>query len=335
MKKKRVKLTVLLAVLIVVTGMFYTKADDLLRAEQVRLDAAETEKSAATVPSEDDQAESADKKEGEAAASDVRERDTSGGSTEEGSPEPATNGTEEGSPEPAASGTEEGSPEPAVSGMEEDSLDNGASGSDSDIGGVDGTTDDAWADIGSYYPDVNGAGQPAVTSEGKIGYILIGDSRFVGMNMAVDVNSQENRFLIAKNGAGYDFLVYTALPQAARIEKQHPKIDSWVYIINLGVNDLRYAWKYAMAYRDLLKSKHLVIESVNPMDYSVAPPSSQKEIEAFNERMKMIDGVEYLDTYQSLMKNGFSTTDGVHYTTETYTYIYSCIEEYIRKSEGQ
>lgn len=316
MKKKRVKLTVLLAVVFVGIGMFYTKADDLLRAEQVRTDTVKTENGAAYAPVEDASSAPVEK-------------------TEEADADPNAMG------EPGSSGLE------AV-GQGSDSSEE-SSDADGDTVGVesvysDNDTDEksieqqenVWntGSLGSSL--ANESEKTSVSAEkkvGTVGYILIGDSRFVGMNMAVDVGSDENRFLIAKNGAGYDFLVNTALPQAARIEKQHPRIESWTYIINLGVNDLQYAWKYSMTYRELLKSKNLVIESVNPMDYSVSPPSSQKDIEAFNERMKMIEGVAYLDTYQLLMKNGFSTTDGVHYTAETYSYIYKCIEEYIRKSE--
>lgn len=316
MKKKRVRLTALLAVVFVGIGMFCTKADDLLRAEQVRTDTVKTENSAADVPVEDASFDPVDKKEeadadsnamGEAGSSGLETDDQEPGSSEESSDDDGDTG-----------------------GLESAHSDNDTDGKNTE------RLENVW-NTGSLENSLaNESEKTAVSVEkkaGTVGYILIGDSRFVGMNMAVDVGSDENRFLVAKNGAGYDFLVNTALPQAARIEKQHPRIESWTYIINLGVNDLQYAWKYSMTYRELLKSKNLVIQSVNPMDYSVSPPTSQKDIEAFNERMKMIEGIEYLDTYQLLMKNGFSTTDGVHYTAETYSYIYRCIEKYIRKSE--
>lgn len=165
--------------------------------------------------------------------------------------------------------------------------------------------------------------------QGTVGYILIGDSRFVCMDRVVDVESHANQFIIARSGAGYKFLVSEALPKAAIIEKAHPEIDTWKYIINLGVNDLQSAWRYARKYKELAASKNLVIQSVNPIQYSTIPQNTQSNVETFNQKIRTIKGIEYLDTYAMLLSNGFSTIDGLHYTEETSKYIYRCIQDYI------
>lgn len=176
---------------------------------------------------------------------------------------------------------------------------------------------------------------PIAGTEQTVGYILIGDSRFICMNRVVNVESDKNRFIIAKSGAGYDFLITTALPKAAAIERLHPEIDTWKYIINLGVNDLQSALRYAQKYRELAKTKHLVIESVNPVNADASLQTKQARIEEFNKKMKSIEGVEFLDTYELLMRNGYATIDGLHYTDETSSYIYRCIDSYIKKDNGR
>lgn len=170
---------------------------------------------------------------------------------------------------------------------------------------------------------------------GTVGYILIGDSRFVGMDEVVDVDSHTNQYMIAKCGAGHDFLVNEALPRAASIEVQHSEVDTWYYIINLGVNDLESVWKYVATYRSLVISKNVVIQSVNPIEYTSVAQTNQARIKSFNEKMKLVQGAAYLDTYNTLMRNGFSTVDGLHYTEKTSDYIYKCIEKCMREIESK
>lgn len=184
-------------------------------------------------------------------------------------------------------------------------------------------------DMGSY------VSEKADNNTGTVGYILIGDSRFVGMDEVVDVDSHANQYIVAKSGAGHDFLVNEALPRAASIEVQHPEVKTWYYIINLGINDLESVWKYVGTYRSLVISKNLVIESVNPIEYTSVAQTNQARIKSFNEKMKLVQGATYLDTYNTLMRNGYSTVDGLHYTEDTSNYIYKCIQKCMREIESK
>ena len=217
---------------------------------------------------------------------------------------------------------------------------------ESDENGADAGTGDTGMDVGNSNTGIGstgtGIGSSAGNDSGKseqgmgtVGYILIGDSRFVGMDEVVDVDSHENQYIIAKCGAGHDFLVNEALPRAAAIEVQHREVDTWVYIINLGVNDLQSAWKYVSTYRSLVVSKNVVIQSVNPIEYTNIPQTNQARIKSFNDKMKLVQGASYLDTYNALMRNGFSTIDGLHYTEETSDYIYECIKKCMREIESK
>lgn len=209
---------------------------------------------------------------------------------------------------------------------------------DSDAGSSDtGTGSTGSSDIGSTGTGSTGSTDLGTTdgNMGTVGYILIGDSRFVGMDEVVDVDSHANQYIIAKCGAGYDFLVNEALPRAASIEVQHSEVDTWYYIINLGVNDLQSVWKYVGTYRSLVISKNVVIQSVNPIEYTSVAQTNQARIKSFNEKMKLVQGATYLDTYNTLMRNGFSTVDGLHYTEETSDYIYKCIQKCMREIESK
>lgn len=201
--------------------------------------------------------------------------------------------------------------------------------------GTDAATESVGTTIATDIGSIGIDNIPITGTEQTVGYILIGDSRFICMNRVVNVESDKNRFIIAKSGAGYDFLITTALPKAAAIERLHPEIDTWKYIINLGVNDLQSALRYAQKYRELAKTKHLVIESVNPVNADASLQAKQAKIEEFNKKMKSIEGVEYLDTYELLVRNGYATIDGLHYTDETSSYIYRCIDSYIKKDSGR
>lgn len=212
-----------------------------------------------------------------------------------------------------------------IAGEDDSSLDAGNIGSS-------GAQSAGSYDMGSYGSYISEASNENM---GTVGYILIGDSRFVGMDEVVDVDSHANQYVIAKCGAGHDFLVNEALPRAASIEVQHSEIKTWYYIINLGINDLESVWKYVGTYRSLVLSKNLVIESVNPIEYTSVAQTNQARIKSFNEKMKLVQGAIYLDTYNTLMRNGFSTVDGLHYTEETSNYIYKCIQKCMREIESK
>ena len=141
-------------------------------------------------------------------------------------------------------------------------------------------------------------------------YLFVGDSRTVGLDDCVSGISSK-----AKVGAKVDYLK-SILNEVTKTRKKN-------VIFNFGVNDLGYINKYIKVYKslpkDFIKNNNVIIMSVNPTDGSKYK-SWNKDINSFNSKMKknLPSGVEFLDTNSTLKKEGFSTRDGVHYTTETY-----------------
>jgi hypothetical protein len=160
-----------------------------------------------------------------------------------------------------------------------------------------------------------------------VGYIFIGDSRFVGMNNYCNIEENENNYVIAKVGEGYNFLINNAIQQAEEIEQENTDVEHWKYIICLGINDLGNIDKYIETYNELSLTKDLYLVSVNPIEYHSY--ITNDSVKSFNDQLKSIENIHYIDSYASLIENGFSTVDGIHYTNDTYDDIYNIITEII------
>ena len=144
-------------------------------------------------------------------------------------------------------------------------------------------------------------------------YVLIGDSRTVGLDMATGISSNPKIRIVAKTGMGHNWLVQEALPEAngTRIEN---------YVMLLGCNDLAMIDRYIETYNKLIENgKKLTVVTVGPVKEGVGGYTIQNaEIEAFNARLSEVEGAKLLDLYGYLTRNGFESPDGVHYTDETY-----------------
>ena len=162
---------------------------------------------------------------------------------------------------------------------------------------------------------------PSLTiADSNTEYIFVGDSRFVGMNEACNLNNYENIKVIAKIGEGYKWLTDKAEPLIANeIKKskyQHQKV-----IIGLGVNDLGNIDRYITEYANLAKNYDIVITSVNPIEHHKNITNNQ--ISDFNVTMQNT-GLPFINTAaNSSIK--FKTTDGLHYTANTYQNIFTDI----------
>lgn len=168
------------------------------------------------------------------------------------------------------------------------------------------------------------------TKDKITGIIFIGDSRTVGMNKACGISNNENEFVVARVGQGYNYLVNEALPEVESIRQQNELIDEWIYVINLGVNDLGNVDKYKEKYEEIAKdsSVKVYIESVNPVKNY--PTVSNEQIENINNTFKHINNTSYIDVYNYLLENGFETADGLHYKPSTSEIIYKKIKESIK-----
>lgn len=170
---------------------------------------------------------------------------------------------------------------------------------------------------GTFSVDV----QAAQTTE-KDTLIFIGDSRTVGMHMAVSSEDADNNVWSCKDSMGYDWMVSTGVPDVEQ------KISGNTDVIFLmGVNDPGHVDKYVDYIND--KAKEWSSEgattwfvSVNPVDDSRSPMIKNAHIEAFNDTMqKNLIDVGYIDTYDDILST-FTSPDGIHYYNSTYEEIY-------------
>ncbi len=160
----------------------------------------------------------------------------------------------------------------------------------------------------------------------KTGYIFMGDSRFYLMNQDCGIDARENFFVVACPGMGYSWMIVEALPKIKSIQNAHPEIGNWVIISGLGINDMEQIQSYLDTYKVLAKNTSLVLLSVNPVSGPVEWGYSNREIDAFNDRLRRLasreSSVKYINCHDYLVHKGYTTTDGVHYDAATNYDIY-------------
>lgn len=185
--------------------------------------------------------------------------------------------------------------------------------------------------IGNYYVGSNGRRTTAkttpskkspakTTKTGKVDY-FVGDSRTVGMGIATGKSSK----CIAKVGEGYNWYVSTA---EKKLKAKLKKKPTATVVINFGINDLGNYKKYIARYKKLLKAypkAHIYFMSVNPFRTGYGWNCTTSGVKTFNKAIKNAFPNNYIDCYSYLVKKGYSTVDGLHYTTATYKKIYNFI----------
>ena len=180
-------------------------------------------------------------------------------------------------------------------------------------------------DVGYNSTNYNASAYTAAEAENLL--IYMGDSRIVGMMSSI---TNKSITYIAQSGAGYSWLVDSAIPELAN------KIEGKKFIVlAFGVNDLGNAANYLTKYQELkdtYPNVNIYIMSVNPVDEAKEAENgytvTNESIENFNETMKNGFGENYIDVYAQI-KDNFETEDGVHYTTETYKKIHEIVINYI------
>lgn len=180
-------------------------------------------------------------------------------------------------------------------------------------------------DVGYNNTNYNASAYTAAEAENLL--IYMGDSRIVGMMSSI---TNKSITYIAQSGAGYSWLVDSAIPELAN------KIEGKKFIVlAFGVNDLGNAANYLTKYQELkdtYPNVNIYIMSVNPVDEAKEAENgytvTNESIENFNETMKNSFGENYIDVYAQI-KDNFETEDGVHYTTETYKNIHEIVINYI------
>lgn len=154
--------------------------------------------------------------------------------------------------------------------------------------------------------------------------IYTGDSRFVGME-----NIANGELFIAKSSQGYNYFI----ENLESIKDSYTKND--LIVIGFGVNDLHNIDKYIEMANILSENYNIAYLSINPIDEVKASKRgyglTNEDIDNFNEKLQenLDKNVLYIDSNSHLKEDGFDTTDGIHYTRDTYKKIYNYINEVI------
>lgn len=148
----------------------------------------------------------------------------------------------------------------------------------------------------------------------KVGYIYVGDSRYQGLDLYTKLSSEDNTWVFAEVSKGYNWLNSTAINLVEEVEQSNPQITDWVEIYTLGINDMANRDKYAYWYKNRGLSHNVVLLSMNPIERHKS--ITNESICAFNDALKAT-GLIYINCYDYLLEQGFSTADGVHYDVAT------------------
>lgn len=182
--------------------------------------------------------------------------------------------------------------------------------------------------VDSYYLDAQGKRTKILKFSGD--YLIVGDSRVVGMEMAVSTNKAK---FIGKVSMGYSWLNSYAGPLVRCYLAGNPKLK---VVFAFGLNDLANIERYISYYRSLMKdfpNANIYFLSVNPVAEATAAAAGytvkNSQVKPFNAALKKAFGSQYLNCYSYLIKHGFSATDGIHYTAGTYQKIYDYIAKKI------
>ena len=150
------------------------------------------------------------------------------------------------------------------------------------------------------------------------------DSRMVTLKDAVERNLGScAAAVVAKNGSRHEWLHDTGIPQADKIIGKGSRV-----IINMGVNDLSDADKYA---KDVnywaavwsARGAQIYYASVNPV-WANSYGMTEERVKLFNDRLKgqLIPQIIWLDSHDYLMGVGVHASDGVHYKDDTNLVLY-------------
>lgn len=189
-------------------------------------------------------------------------------------------------------------------------------------------------------------GSSSINLSGGQKNIIIGDSRTVGMCASITGDWTNCQFsnggafvngddiYISQGSMGYSWFNSTAVPAVNNIISSNPNVKFNIYSL-MGVNFLLSDIdKYIPSYNNLANgswSNHnLILVSVNPVDevkeaqhgYS----TRNANIVTFNTKLKSgtsgVGNIKYCDTYNVIINN-LGTSDGLHYTSDTYKTIYN------------
>ncbi len=185
---------------------------------------------------------------------------------------------------------------------------------------VTGETNNGWYEVSYKDSTAFIKGDYVVQSLPGIPYLFVGDSRTVQLKMAV---GSSDKAYIAEIGEGYSYFKSTVLPKISTCAGNGTKM-----IINFGVNDLANAGKYIKLVNnniDTWINAGITVYYAAVTPVGNCPTVTNAQIEAFNTRLQteLDPRVNWIDGYSYLQQAGFSTADGLHYSSDTYKSLYS------------
>lgn len=169
------------------------------------------------------------------------------------------------------------------------------------------------------------------TNDARTAYVFIGDSRTVGMDNVVHMSDMDDTFVIAKVGMGAKWWQETGSLELHKLRTENTQYNKWVYIFNLGVNDLGNVETYKGIIDNLEKEATVYFISINPTVDEVKGVQCAS-IEKFNEIIEPVCD-NYIDSYSYLKYKGYYAKDGMHYDKATYQTLYKFIDESIALNE--
>ncbi len=184
-------------------------------------------------------------------------------------------------------------------------------------------------DYGESPNNNSGSSTNNTTSQKPTKLIFVGDSRTVGMKNAV--NSSD--IWSCETSKGLSWMKSTGIPN---IENNLDNKSG--VIILMGINDVKVTNSDILAsnYADYINDKANTWASKGVKVYfvSVMPTKGTYDdlnsyIDKFNSSIKkyLSSNVTYIDANSYLDSNGFSSSDGLHYDSNTYKNIYNYIKQ--------
>ena len=158
--------------------------------------------------------------------------------------------------------------------------------------------------------------------------IFVGDSRTVSMGNAV----QDSCTYIGKDGEGYRWFSSDGIIELTSTLENDP---AQTVVYNLGVNDPENASLYVDLYQSIARQytdTPFYYLSVNPLSDDADCNTTNDMIQEFNQTLKNAFPEYYLDCYNYLTDQGFTTVDGLHYDDSTSNMIHNYVVNQISKA---
>lgn len=184
--------------------------------------------------------------------------------------------------------------------------------------------------------------------------IYVGDQRILDMEEYFHISEKENRYVVADAKADIYWLKDKAYPQIEEIRKEHPEVDEWTLVMNVGLNDFYNAVSYTEYYKTLLDDYNICVMNVMPIKDAIDGYFSEESkhyILVTNDNIKMYNNtvngfvndtvktkdykkkIWLLATYNMVENKGYTFvekddthTDVISYDKDTYEYVYNFVD---------